>query len=288
MNDFLLYRGGTVIIHSAKGSSWKKHKYIKKIGDRYTYATDKLGVGAYKDYIKADKEKLQAYGEYAGAEDITKNIGVPTGYTSNMWRETVASAGRAGAANVASTNLQNFKNAQAKTEASYNRLRKTPIGKVAPAIEAGRSIIGAVTGSTSRRFKKAYEKGYKDADRASLESAAKKVTELKERSLKKKGADKTEKKTVQNSTTGKKVTVSSKAPRQQVKNVTGVGKDVYRRGGPANVKGKGQANSVSGGSSRPTTYKVESLQEAAHNLEANYKDESNRKKKYTWAQTSRR
>ena len=26
--------------HSAKGSSWKEHKYIKKVGDKYIYAND--------------------------------------------------------------------------------------------------------------------------------------------------------------------------------------------------------------------------------------------------------
>lgn len=29
------------LMHSAKGSTWKDHKYIKKIGDKYIYATTK-------------------------------------------------------------------------------------------------------------------------------------------------------------------------------------------------------------------------------------------------------
>lgn len=31
--------------HSAKGSSWKDHKYIKKVGDKYIYANTKNGEG---------------------------------------------------------------------------------------------------------------------------------------------------------------------------------------------------------------------------------------------------
>ena len=31
--------------HSAKGSSWKDHKYVKKIGDKYIYANTKNGEG---------------------------------------------------------------------------------------------------------------------------------------------------------------------------------------------------------------------------------------------------
>lgn len=33
------------IKHSAKGSSWKEHKYIKKVGDKYIYANTKNGEG---------------------------------------------------------------------------------------------------------------------------------------------------------------------------------------------------------------------------------------------------
>ena len=31
--------------HSTKGSSWKNHKYIKKVGDKYIYANTKNGEG---------------------------------------------------------------------------------------------------------------------------------------------------------------------------------------------------------------------------------------------------
>lgn len=43
MPDYIAYyRGTTYIAHSAKGSSWKKHKYIKKIGDVYYYTKEQL------------------------------------------------------------------------------------------------------------------------------------------------------------------------------------------------------------------------------------------------------
>lgn len=35
--------GSTLIIHSAKGSTWKDHKYIKKIDGTYYYPKDYKG-----------------------------------------------------------------------------------------------------------------------------------------------------------------------------------------------------------------------------------------------------
>lgn len=49
--DFRMYQGGAYIAHSAKGSTWKNHKYLKKIGDRYVYAKEQIE-GAVKDVGK--------------------------------------------------------------------------------------------------------------------------------------------------------------------------------------------------------------------------------------------
>lgn len=37
------------IRHSAKGSTWKDHKYIKKVGDKYVYADTQNGEGDEED-----------------------------------------------------------------------------------------------------------------------------------------------------------------------------------------------------------------------------------------------
>ena len=42
------------IVHSAKGTSWKKHKYVKKVGNRYYYAHD----------IEAGRLKMKAADEF--------------------------------------------------------------------------------------------------------------------------------------------------------------------------------------------------------------------------------
>lgn len=42
--------------HSAKGSSWKKHKYIKKVGDKYVYANTKNGVEEESENSKANAD----------------------------------------------------------------------------------------------------------------------------------------------------------------------------------------------------------------------------------------
>ena len=37
------YKKKNELRHSAKGSAWKDHKYIKKVGDRYVYADEQNG-----------------------------------------------------------------------------------------------------------------------------------------------------------------------------------------------------------------------------------------------------
>lgn len=44
------------LMHSAKGSTWKDHKYLKKIGDKYVYATTKTkAANAVGSSMKATK-----------------------------------------------------------------------------------------------------------------------------------------------------------------------------------------------------------------------------------------
>ena len=42
--------------HSAKGSSWKNHKYIKKVGDKYIYADTKNGESDETENSKANTD----------------------------------------------------------------------------------------------------------------------------------------------------------------------------------------------------------------------------------------
>lgn len=42
--------------HSAKGSSWKNHKYIKKVGDKYVYADTKNGSEDESENSKSNEE----------------------------------------------------------------------------------------------------------------------------------------------------------------------------------------------------------------------------------------
>lgn len=50
--------------HSAKGSSWKNHKYIKKVGDKYIYANTKNGEG--------DDENSKTNADASNEVDLTK------------------------------------------------------------------------------------------------------------------------------------------------------------------------------------------------------------------------
>lgn len=86
------------LVHSAKGSEWKKHKYLKKIGDRYYYAdrdtfkniegnqssAKKLETSAeynrdmakiYRNELEKDREareRLREYLDYDTVNDIAK------------------------------------------------------------------------------------------------------------------------------------------------------------------------------------------------------------------------
>lgn len=55
--DFREFVGPTDVIHSPKGTTWKNHKYIKKINDRYVYEKEKW------KKRKEDEELLDYYGE---------------------------------------------------------------------------------------------------------------------------------------------------------------------------------------------------------------------------------
>ena len=53
-----------VLMHSTKGTSWKKHKYIRKEGDRYIYKEDDLSGAAQRmnTYSTAKDEDMDEHG----------------------------------------------------------------------------------------------------------------------------------------------------------------------------------------------------------------------------------
>jgi len=60
-----------VLQHSAKGSTWKKHKYIKKIGDTYVYAKK---AAEYKKRGKEAKTKFENLHNIARSKFTEKEI----------------------------------------------------------------------------------------------------------------------------------------------------------------------------------------------------------------------
>lgn len=62
-----------VLMHSAKGSTWKNHKYLKKIGNAYIYA--KAASASKKNSKKAYKEFEKQYHEGGGyIKEFNKRI----------------------------------------------------------------------------------------------------------------------------------------------------------------------------------------------------------------------
>lgn len=54
--DFRNFIGSTILVHSAKGSEWKEHKYIKKINGEYYYPDNYEG-GRHLDDGSSSEEK---------------------------------------------------------------------------------------------------------------------------------------------------------------------------------------------------------------------------------------
>lgn len=54
-----MYEHDNFIYHSAKGSSWKSHKYITKIGDKYIYAVPRKHLVTVKEDLEEAKKKLK-------------------------------------------------------------------------------------------------------------------------------------------------------------------------------------------------------------------------------------
>lgn len=68
--DFRQFRGTqTVLVHSAKGSEWEKHKYVKKLGSAYYYP-----VGYDKGRTIDELEKSKKTGSDASEKEEKKKI----------------------------------------------------------------------------------------------------------------------------------------------------------------------------------------------------------------------
>lgn len=78
------------LMHSAKGSTWKDHKYIKKIGDKYIYATTK-GKAANAAGSLGGKPPVTTGWEYEGYTAKSKPTSV-TATTNSLASKAVGKA----------------------------------------------------------------------------------------------------------------------------------------------------------------------------------------------------
>lgn len=79
VDEFLIQNGiiDAELSHSAKGSTWKNHKYLKKVNGRYYYSQDELKTVSDGD-SEASEEELIAdikAGKYGSIEDLKKRFG---------------------------------------------------------------------------------------------------------------------------------------------------------------------------------------------------------------------
>lgn len=85
--NYILAPTEEYLAHSAKGTTWKDHKYIKKVNDRYIYAKDSLGITSRQNMKKHQKaanqddkilEDLQNNGIHS-VEDAADAVGALAG-----------------------------------------------------------------------------------------------------------------------------------------------------------------------------------------------------------------
>jgi hypothetical protein len=74
-----------VIYHSAKGSTWKKHKYLKKIGNAYVYA--KAAYNADRKYKKASERSTDLARMSAHSKRNADAIRRDSNREANIWNE---------------------------------------------------------------------------------------------------------------------------------------------------------------------------------------------------------
>lgn len=127
------------LIHSAKGSTWKKHKYIRKEGDRYIYT---------------EKEPLQ---DKKKKSTLNKVKVTPTNMkTKDIAKKTISSVANAPKPPMAIAKKGVFAVKKTVTDKSGQRALKT--GKEIPKAESSKPIYLKVSGKT---YKEAPSKSIK-------------------------------------------------------------------------------------------------------------------------------
>lgn len=147
-----------VLMHSAKGSTWKKHKYLKKIGNTYIYA--KASKKASKKSNKALKDAY-SYGKWAildkrNANNVGKDgetrsgePGGSIGTNAKFWNDLAEVDSKAGAAKY--ENAVMYKNASD----SYKRLAKENLASIPKELASDvKNLKDKIIGEDKRRAKK--------------------------------------------------------------------------------------------------------------------------------------
>ena len=80
-------KGLQMLAHSAKGTTWKNHKYIKKEGDRYIYEATSKMTSAAKNVGKMAKEKQEHDDRVNELKDKLKEAGMDSSYLKDIEEE---------------------------------------------------------------------------------------------------------------------------------------------------------------------------------------------------------
>lgn len=141
------YRGNVYIIHSAKGSTWKNHKYIKKIGDVYYYTKEQLAKAgkAISDTSIYEHKVTATVGATSGGRMYQKHVvltneKVTVGDVTNKAKKSISNAIK----KVGNTKLYEHEVSYARKDGTKKVLEKKSVTIGGLANKAKKSVSSAI------------------------------------------------------------------------------------------------------------------------------------------------
>lgn len=145
-----------VIVHSAKGSTWKNHKYIKKINGVYYYAKDKVKEATDRLAWEAGGKEAREYSDAANLYNMTKD--------ANRWASNAAGVKPSG--HEVAKRYNNEQRAYKRYTAAKKAYEKTPLYKynsmkssVKNAVSRAVSSAKKAGSTVSKKASSLYKKG---------------------------------------------------------------------------------------------------------------------------------
>lgn len=125
--DYRSFCGQTYVVHSAKGSVWEKHKYVKVQDGMYFYPNDYKGGRHIENFKKKAEKKFKKTLDKKEGKEVLKTRAEPIGDTKNKEKKKMSAARKEKINNFANDVINgkygNGKERIDKLGKKYNRLQ---------------------------------------------------------------------------------------------------------------------------------------------------------------------